>query len=97
MQTYRYRDRQTHIQTYRPTNMLTDKQADKHADICRQTAVQADKDRHRYRQDIDIQSDWKKDRHIYKPYKQTRQTDRQIDKQADKDVDIYRQKWFFMA
>ena len=68
-------------------------QTDKHADIHRQTDVQADRDRHRYGQDIVIQSDSKKDRHTNKPYKQTRQIDRQTDKQADKHVDIHRQTW----
>ena len=53
--------------------MQTDKQADEHIDIHRQTDVQANRDRHRCRQDIDIESDRKKDRHTYKLYKQTRQ------------------------
>ena len=73
--------------------MQTDKQPDKHVDVHRQTDIQADRDRHRYRQDIVIQSDRKKDRHAYKPHKHTRQTDRQTDKQADKHLDIHRQTW----
>ena len=65
--------------------MQTDKQADKHVDIHRQTDVQAD--RHRYRQDIVIQSDRKKVTYI-----QTIQTD-QTDNKADKHLYIHRQTW----
>ena len=41
----------------------------KYVDIHSQTDVQVDRDIHRYRQDIDIQSARKKDSHIYKSYK----------------------------
>ena len=50
--------------------MQSEKQVNsKHVDIHCPTDVQAHRDRHRCRPDIDIQSDTKKDRHAYKPYK----------------------------
>ena len=71
--------------------MQTDKQADEHIDIHKQTDVQADRDRHRCMHDIDMQTGRKSDIHTNHTNKPDRQ--RKTDKQADKHVDIHRQTW----